>query len=418
MSGLFRQSALDAAAGPNDLGRLVRVTPPASWAALAAIAVILAAALAWSVLGSIPTVVQGQGLLLAQGGQVHEAVVEGAGTVEAVLVEVGQRVAQGDVLARVSLPELALSISGAREVVAERQAELDRVRAFSAQTLGRQRQAMTERRAALAGILAAAREREAQLARRLAEQEALLARGNTTRPVVLDVRTQLGIAAQEAAEARNQLAQLDLQLLDLTGQAEQRAAEAERLLAEARRRVESLEQRQSLQREIRAPASGRVTEIRSPRGAAVRAGEAILTLEDGAERLDVIVFLPPRDGRRVRPGMPVRVSPGTARWEEYGAMLGQVTAVSEFPATREGMMAILRNAELVASFNRNGAPYMARVALEADATTASGYRWSSARGATLAVASGTFATADVRVLEQAPITLVLPLLREISGIDF
>jgi HlyD family secretion protein len=61
---------------------------------------------------------------------------------------------------------------------------------------------------------------------------------------------------------------------------------------------------------------------------------------------------------------------------------------------------------------------MARVALAPDPATVSGYRWSSARGGVVAVASGTFATADVRVLEQPPITLVLPLLREISGIDF
>jgi HlyD family secretion protein len=61
---------------------------------------------------------------------------------------------------------------------------------------------------------------------------------------------------------------------------------------------------------------------------------------------------------------------------------------------------------------------MARIALEPDAGSLSGYRWSSSRGSTVRVASGTLATTDVRVLEQAPITLVLPLLREISGIDF
>ncbi|MBX9594360.1 MAG: NHLP bacteriocin system secretion protein [Roseomonas sp.] len=418
MSGLYRQQALDAAAGPSDLHRLVRVTPASAWAALAAVTVILAAVLAWSILGSIPTVVKGQGLLLAEGGQVHEAVVEGSGAVEAVLVTVGSRVAQDEVVARVTLPELNLGIAAAREVAVERQADLQRVRAFSAQTLARQSRAMTERRAALAGILASALEREAQLTRRLAEQEDLLSRGNTTRPLVLQVRTQLNQTSQDVADARNQVAQLDLQLLDLSGQADQRNSEAERLLADARRQVEQLEQRLARQREVRAPAAGRVTEVRAPRGAAVRAGEAILTLEDGSDRLEVIAFLPPQQGRRVRAGMPVRVSPSTARWEEFGAMIGEVTAISEFPATREGMMSILRNGELVTSFSRDGAPYMARIALEPDAASLSGYRWSSARGSTVWVASGTLATTDVRVQEQAPITLVLPLLREISGIDF
>jgi HlyD family secretion protein len=235
---------------------------------------------------------------------------------------------------------------------------------------------------------------------------------------VLQARGLLNQTSQEVADARNQMAQLDLQLLDLSGQAEQRNADADRALGDARRRVEELEQRLARQREVRAPAAGRITEIRAPRGAAVRAGEAILTLEDGTDRLELVAFLPPQQGRRVRAGMPVRVSPGTARWEEFGAMLGEVTSVSEFPATREGMLSILRNGELVTSFSRQGAPYMARIALQPDAQSLSGYRWSSARGNSVRVASGTLATADVRVAEQAPITLVLPLLREITRIDF
>jgi HlyD family secretion protein len=418
MAGLYRLKALEAASGSQDLLKLVTVTRRGSWAALSAIIILVGAVLAWAILGSIPTVVTGQGLLLAQGGQVHEAVAEGPGTVAEVVAHTGRRVAQGEVVARIAMPELVLAIAAAREVVREGEANLDRVRRFSAETLDRQRSAMSDRRAALAGILAAAREREAQLGRRLAEQERLLIQGVTTRPVVLDARAQANLTSQAVADSLNQLAQLDLQLLELSGQMDQRKSDAERLLADGRRRVEDLEARHARQREVLAPAPGRVTEIRAPRGATIRAGEAILTLEDGAERLEVVLFLPPLDGRRARVGMPVRVSLGTARWEEYGAMLGHITTMSEFPATREGMMSVLRNSELVAQLSREGPPYQARVTLERDEATVSGYRWSSARGGVVPVASGTLATGGVRVIEQSPISLVLPLLRERSNIDF
>lgn len=418
MSGLFRASVLDKASAPEQLDHLVTVTRPGSWAALAAVLALLSAVLVWSLLGSIPTTVKGNGLLLAEGGQVHEAAAEGAGTVAELLVGIGQRVARDAPVAHILLPELTQSIAAQRDVVAEREAELERVRAFAGQTAARQASANIERRAALTEILAAARERESQLMRRVTEQEGLLAQGVATRPVVLAARSQANQASQEVADARNQILQLGLAQLDLAGQNEQRIAEAERILAETRRRLAELEARLERQRVVRAPAGGRVTEIRVPRGAATRPGEAVLTIEDGAERLELVLFIPPKDGRRVRPGMAVRVSPSTARWEEYGAMLGHVIAVSEFPATREGMAALLRNNELVTTFTRDGPPYLARVRLEPDPATVSGYRWSSARGAVVAVSTGTLARGDVRVAEQAPITLALPLLRELSGVDF
>jgi HlyD family secretion protein len=64
-----------------------------------------------------------------------------------------------------------------------------------------------------------------------------------------------------------------------------------------------------------------------------------------------------------------------------------------------------------------GAPYAARVKLLPDASTASGYAWSAGSGPPLVLSSGTTASADITVRRQAPITLVLPLLREKLGID-
>ncbi len=402
----------------EQLDALVRVTPPRAWVALAAVLVMLGAVLVWSWAGRVPTTVRGPGLLLAEGGLLHEAVTEGTGMVEVVLADLGTRVQAGQVIARITQPELQQQITLAGEVVAEREVDLQRIRGFADETLNRQRMAMAERRAAMGAIMTAAREREAQLARRLAETEALLAQGIATRPAALAARSAANQASQEVADARNTLAQLDLQLLELTGQGQQRVSDAERALADARRRVEELALRLERQREVRAPAAGRVTEIRAPRGATVRPGTVLLALEDGAERLELVLFIPPRDGRRVRPGMPVRVSPATARWEEFGAMLGEVSSVSEFPATREGMAAILRNDTLVQNFTRDGPAYLARVRLLPDTATVSGHRWTSARGAEAAVAAGTLADATVRVREQPPITLALPLLRELLGFDF
>jgi HlyD family secretion protein len=102
--------------------------------------------------------------------------------------------------------------------------------------------------------------------------------------------------------------------------------------------------------------------------------------------------------------------------EEFGTLIGHVLDISEFPTSPEGMLAVLGNPELVKLFSAQGAPYAARVPLIADPASPSGYRWSNGKGALVALSAGTTAAAEVTVRTRAPISLVLPLLRQQTGI--
>ena len=53
---LFRQQSVQKAATPEKLDDYIRVTNPSVWLMLGAVAVLVACALVWSVVGSIPTV--------------------------------------------------------------------------------------------------------------------------------------------------------------------------------------------------------------------------------------------------------------------------------------------------------------------------------------------------------------------------
>src|SRR5207245_2738031 len=74
------------------------------------------------------------------------------------------------------------------------------------------------------------------------------------------------------------------------------------------------------------------------------------------------------------------------------------------------------NPELVKHFSAQGAPYAARVGLISDAASANGYTWSAGKGPPVTLSAGTTATAEITVRTQAPVTLVLPLLREKTGL--
>ena len=96
---------------------------------------------------------------------------------------------------------------------------------------------------------------------------------------------------------------------------------------------------------------------------------------------------------------------------------GAVVAISDFPITPQGMVAVLHNENLVNRFSKEGAAYAATVSLEPDTETFSGYRWAVGRGPPVRLSSGTLVRAEVTTRQQRPLDLVLPLLRRLTGLD-
>jgi len=165
---------------------------------------------------------------------------------------------------------------------------------------------------------------------------------------------------------------------------------------------------------VRSPYAGRIIEILADPGAVVQAGQPLVALERPDQQLDCYVFVP-FAGKRIRPGMAVRVVPSGVSWEEYGYMLGRVSSVSDAPLSPVAMNVYLHNATLVQQFSSQGAAYLIVVDLVEDAATQSGFKWTAGAGPPLHFGSGTLVTATTTLREQAPITLVVPALRRWLG---
>ena len=114
--------------------------------------------------------------------------------------------------------------------------------------------------------------------------------------------------------------------------------------------------------------------------------------------------------------MPARISPSTVKREEFGYMWGKVVFVPDYPATVAAIMRNFQNEQLVQSLAGRGPVTEVRVALEPDATTVSGYRWSSPGGPPVKISAGTIAVAEIVTATRAPITLVVPILRQKLGL--
>jgi hypothetical protein len=97
---LFRSVALERLSTPERLDELMDVTTSRGWLGMAALWATLGAAVAWGFLGSIPTVVTGQGILIRD-GSVVTVESPAAGQLFDLFVNVGDTVQQDQVVARV-----------------------------------------------------------------------------------------------------------------------------------------------------------------------------------------------------------------------------------------------------------------------------------------------------------------------------
>jgi HlyD family secretion protein len=174
---------------------------------------------------------------------------------------------------------------------------------------------------------------------------------------------------------------------------------------------------------IRSQYSGHVAEVMAAAGQVVPAGGKLLTLEaespsDGSPDggLISISYYPVRDGKLIQPGMRIQVTPDTVERERFGGIYGTVTSVSPIPVTREGTAGTIGNPDLVQNLMPEGVYIEVRARLETDPSTPSGYKWSSSRGPDIKISSGLTDSSRVTIEGRAPVTYLLPILHEASGV--
>lgn len=411
---VFRKVSLERLSSPEQLDQLLQVTRPSGWLALGSLAALLAAALAWGFLGTIPTEARGGGMLLRRGG-VSDLVSAASGQVEEILVAVGDRVEKGQVVAKIRQDGLLRQLEEAtarREAVARGYDDLLR---FAEEQRRLSAQNLIQQRANLERSIATLKREASLLEERIAAQRELLADGLITRQTLLATEQELNQARDQLAAQRLELDGLELARLEEAQSLEQRIETRRGELRDLD--LEIREIRGTIEENVNVVSSetGRVLELAVDGGDVVDPGTVILTMEVISEELVAVLYVPASEGKKVVPGMEVKLSPATVKREEHGFMVGTVRWVAEYPSTSRGMVRLLGNQEMVERLLDAGPPIQVDVALAQDPATPTGYRWSSSTGPELEITSGTPAEGRIILEEDRPISLLLPKVRSALG---
>src|SRR5690242_3118979 len=128
---LFRSEALHTLQSPEQLGATLRAVHPASALALLALAGLFSVALVGACIVTVPIQVKAEAILMSSKGMLELTIAaQNEGRVVEVLVSDRDRVAPGDVIARIERPELRLELTQAeseRDQLAESMDDINRL---------------------------------------------------------------------------------------------------------------------------------------------------------------------------------------------------------------------------------------------------------------------------------------------------
>ena len=476
---IFRQKALDRLSSPEQLDKLIQVVTPKDWLPLASLAVFGFLGLLWSIFGSIPVTVSGQGMLI-NSRKVVPFQSPISGQLKSFNVEPGECVKKDDILATIDpsdkkqqlqqqqekLAQLKQQIAKAtllrqqhtlietEKISSERASLKQRLQDTQNLTPRLQKQGLNsiaQQRLSLEQNLLDVQELTPILLQRATKQRELQQEGAISAERVLQAEQEYRQSRQKISEIQAQLQQLRIQEAELQqkylenlNSITQIKAELEKLAIRKKQleqdnleatnteknQIQELEQAIArLEKEvadnsyikyIKSPHAGCILETTVTVGQYVNPGTRLgnLQTDEKPNQIISVAYFNVEDGKKIQPGMPILVTPDTVPRTRFGGIVGEVVDVSSFAVTSEGANSVLGNPEVVKKLMAEGGGKIEAIAqLKHDSETFSGYQWSSSQGPELEISSGTTTTVRVTVEERSPITWVMPRLREWTGIE-
>ncbi|MCF4967005.1 NHLP bacteriocin system secretion protein [Nostoc sp. CMAA1605] len=473
---IFRKESLERLSSPERLDQLMQIVNPLDWLPLATLGAFIVLGLVWSIFGRIPITVSGKGILIKP-NQVVTFESPISGQLKSLNVKTGQCIEKGHIIATIDPTDLKQQLQLQRSKLAQLQTQerdsilLQRQRTAkekeaiaSARVSYIQRlrdtqtltpafyekglNAIRQQRISLQQRLKDATELVPVLQDRFQKRQQLLDAGAIAKDTVLQAEQEYKQGLQTVYDIQAQLKQLDVQeteaqqrylgnlssVGELQAQLKDLETRSKRIdqenaenintkvnqVQDTNRAIAQLEKQILDNSQIISLSSGCVLEISAFVGQVASPGTPLVSVNTSDQNTPLIAisYFNVKDGKLIQPGMTLQITPDSVKRERFGGIVAQVTSVSALPVTKEGANSLIGNPDLVAKILPTGGGDMeVRAEMVIDPSTFSGYRWSSSQGPKLDISAGTTTTVRVKVAEQAPITFVLPILREFTGIN-
>lgn len=408
-AGFFRKSALEKLSTPEKLDQLIKVTNRKAWIALLTIALAIGTAVVWSIFGKVKTKIDVVGII--QGGEVHEVVATSQGQLVELNVKIGSKVKKGDIIATLHQPELSQQIEDAKAILTDRNFEMGKIVSYGGQGSQLQNEFISQTRKSILGEIDSERKKLSFLYNQLESENTLLEKGLIIKSQVANTKQQIEASKNTIERLKGQMAETSSQQNNVNFDLQQKLTLQNQRIAEAKRNLEFLNERFDTQKNIRSPYDGEVVEVLTERGVVVGTGTPLFKLKnqkDDTKKITSVLYIPSKDGKKIKKGMEALVSPSTVQPQEFGFIKGKVTYISDFPITQQGMLNSVKNDQLAKGLLAMGPLFEVHVDFEKDLSSYSGFRWTSAKGPDVKIKEGTSCMGKITIYEERPVTIVVP----------
>lgn len=411
---LFRKSALEKLSSPEQLDKTIRILPMKGWIALIGMILLVGALVVWLFLGTVPSEVQGAGIFMYSEG-IRKVESSSTALVSDVFFEEGDTVKRGQVVARLEIPELLSEMNKARNEQDNLRKKYEEQKVIGQETLAMKLGNLQQKQQNMESYKEKLQERLKNVTQSLETENKLYEDGLIMFNQLSATRNEQQTVLQEINQAQQSIDDMDISRKELREDERFKEQEMEIQLADLDRNREMLEANYKRKSEVVSPTGGRVLEVLASKDTYIGQGQAVLSLEENgneASYLTAVMYFNAKEGKKIKEGMRIAISPSVAKKEEYGTMFGIVTSVSAYPATQQRIVQVLGDQGLATLVAKNEVSIEVRASLIPDAETPSGYLWSSSKGPDMTIGSGFLCSGAATTEQRHPISLVIPMLKK------
>ena len=434
MSERPRQSIFEPISSPDRLDQRLNLVRPKDWLVMCTMATLMILVVLWSIVGRLPVTVAGQGVLIRP-RRIIDIQAPSSGRLAQLTIQVGDRIQEGEVIGRIEQ-------AGIRQRLEEERRKLQQLLAQdqAKSTLQTQQIALRGQQNALAQRTIQLRQADVQKRLRDAEEKTSILKqrvesrrrleqlGLTPRlsderlqaeQVELDNQNMIAVLQAELKQLQSEYKQLETQDKELALDNLEASTTRQNTLQDVRSQIDLYQGQLERQSQVLSDRAGRILELTVNVGQLVEQGMRLgsIDISSPSNTLVGLTYFPIKDGKKIEPGMRIHIAPDTVERARFGSIVGRVTSVSAFPVTEKGIASLVGNPEVAAALVTFGPPIEVVADINPKNSNFSQYEWSSSTGPVLKMTSGTTTTARVVVEYRAPITYVVPVLREISGLN-
>ena len=316
-----------------------------------------------------------------------------------------------DIIATLHQPELSQQIEDAKAILTDRNFEMGKIVSYGGQGSQLQNEFISQTRKSILGEIDSERKKLSFLYNQLESENTLLGKGLIIKSQVANTKQQIEASKNTIERLKGQMAETSSQQNNVNFDLQQKLTLQNQRIAEAKRNLEFLNERFDTQKNIRSPYDGEVVEVLTERGVVVGTGTPLFKLKnqkDDTKKITSVLYIPSKDGKKIKKGMEALVSPSTVQPQEFGFIKGKVAYISDFPITQQGMLNSVKNDQLAKGLLAMGPLFEVHVDFEKDLSSYSGFRWTSAKGPDVKIKEGTSCMGKITIYEERPVTIVVP----------